>query len=104
MTTPKLLTGTVGSLTAGILAGGVVVAEGIGETPVSIVAAFIGVTVSMLGLLGWVLREQMKTNREYCDRLGRTERAVARIEVHLRMSHQERGGEDHHHQHDDDGG
>lgn len=46
-------------------------AQGVPEAPTSILAAFIGVSTFCMGLLGWVLREQITINKRHADELHR---------------------------------
>lgn len=55
------------------------------ETPTSILLAFISVSMSALALLGWVLREQIATNRRHADELIQVRVLLARICDRLRV-------------------
>ncbi len=54
-------------------------------TPASVLVAFISVSVSAIGLLGWVLREQMTAIRAHTEELLRVRTELARMRRKLRL-------------------
>lgn len=52
-------------------------------TPTSVLAAFIAVSVSAIGLLGWVLKEQTAIIRSHAEELARLRAELARLRRRL---------------------
>lgn len=52
-------------------------------TPTSVLAAFIAVSVSAIGLLGWVLREQVGIIRHHAEELTRLRAELSRLRRRL---------------------